>query len=91
MLGYMTARDALANGFTHHGRYFGIPLWIAPESESFPVATKWAPLELVMPLAHWLEGTLAGILYPDREPAFQFLVGAPIAKPNTGVKPRQSA
>lgn len=83
MLGYMTAKEAVANGFTHHGKYFGIPVWLAPENASFPVATKWAPLEFVMPFVHWIEGTLSGILYPDSEPTFQFLVGAPIDRPNT--------
>lgn len=79
MMGYMTASQALANGFTHHGKYFGIPVWIgALESEGPVVATKWAPLEYIMPLASWLEQTLAQIMFPDREPVFQFALGAPI-------------
>lgn len=82
MLGYMTKREAIANGFTHHGKYFGIPVWLAPENASFPVATKWAPLEFLMPLVHWIEGTMVGLFYPDSEPAFQFLVGPAIDPPN---------
>lgn len=78
MLGYMTAKEARSLGFTHHGKYFGIPIWVAPESPDFPVATKWAPMEYLMTTAHYVEGFLRSVFYPEAEPAFQFLVGPPI-------------
>lgn len=77
MLGYMTAKEAVASGFTHHGKYFGIPVWVAPEKD-FMVATKWAPMEYVMTAAHYIEGFLRSVFHPDDEPVFQFLLGAKI-------------
>lgn len=80
-IGYMTAREAKAQGFTHHGKYFGIPVWIGnPESEDggMTVATKWAPMEYVMTLAHYVEGFLRSTLYPEDPPQFQFLLGPEI-------------
>ena len=77
MLGYMTAKEAVANGFTHHGKYFGIPVWVAPDKD-FMVATKWAPMEYVMTVAHVIEGFLRSVLQPDDEPVFQFLLGPEI-------------
>ena len=84
MLGYMTAAEALANGFTHHGKYFGVPIWIGGVDDAeagLLVATKWAPLECVMTLLHHVERTLRPLIYPDEPPAFQFWVGAPIEQP----------
>lgn len=78
MLGYMTAKEALENGFTHHGKYFGIPVWVAPDQD-FMVATKWAPMEHVMTAAHYIEGFLRSVFRPDDEPVFQFLLGPAIA------------
>lgn len=85
MLGYMTAREARAQGFTHHAKYFGIPCWIGEiESEAPLLCTKWAPLEHLMPLWQSLEQTVAGFLYPDEEPCFRFLVGREICPQPTG-------
>lgn len=77
MLGYMTAKEAVKNGFTHHGKYFGVPVWIAPDN-GFMVATKWAPLEYAMTAGHYIEGFLRSVFYPDDEPAFQFFLGTEI-------------
>lgn len=74
MLGYISAKKAKELGFTHHGKYYGIPLWIAPDSD-FMVATKWAPMELVMTVFHYIEGFMAAVMRPDDEPNFQFLLG----------------
>lgn len=79
--GYLTATEALADGFTHHGKYFGVPLWVGnvdDEGGGLLVATKWAPLEYVMTAMHHIEGTLRPLLFPDDPPVFQFLIGAPI-------------
>ena len=79
VFGYMTKQEALNTGFTHHGRYFGIPLWVAsegiPPDRMFAAATKWAPLEYLMTFFHYIEDALRPLMFPDEEPAFQFLVG----------------
>lgn len=77
MLGYMTEKEAVAAGFTHHGKYFGTPCWVAPDN-GFMVATKWAPMEYAMTAAHYAEGFLRSVFFPDDEPRFQFLLGGKI-------------
>ena len=77
MIGYMTEKEAVKNGFTHHGKYFGIPLWVAPDKD-FMVATKWAPMEYVMTAAHYVEVFMRSVLYPNDDPTFQFLLCEPI-------------
>lgn len=74
MLGYMSADDARAYGFTHHGKYYGIPLWIAPHA-GFMVATKWALMEVVMTVAHYVEGFLQQLFWPNDMPGFHFELG----------------
>lgn len=81
MLGYMTAKDAAEAGFTNHGSYYGIPIWIgAPDSEVPLVATKHVALEPLMSLFQWIEGAVAAAAYPDVEPAFMFKVGPEIIR-----------
>lgn len=77
MFGYMTEKEAIAHGFTHHGKYFGIPIWVAPDTD-FMVATKWAPMEHVMTVAHYIEGFLRAVFHPGEEPVFQFSLGKEI-------------
>lgn len=79
--GYMTAREAKAQGFTHHGKYFGIPVWIGHPGEQMMVATKWAPMEYLMTAFHFIEGFILATFFPEREPMFQFLVGDEIVQP----------
>lgn len=76
----MTAKQAKGQGFTHHGKYFGIPVWIGglEDSDGLLVAAKWAPLECLMSLFHGIEGLLRDIFFPDDEPCFQFLMGREI-------------
>lgn len=78
MLGYMTSREAVSHGFTHHGKYFGIPVWIGYPDGDMMVATKWAPFEYLMTVFHHIEGLLSSVFFPDREPGFHFWVGHPI-------------
>lgn len=33
MLGWMTEKQAKQNGFTHHGSYYGIPLWMSDDDQ----------------------------------------------------------
>ncbi len=75
MIGYMTKKEALAIGFTHHGSYYGIPIWIS--DETYPmVAAKWAPMEFLISTFHVLEGL--GHLVTHNEPGFMFQIKDPI-------------
>lgn len=76
---HMTATQALENGFTHHGSYYGIPLWVAP-GNSFMAATKWAAMEPVLSLFHVIESVVRGVFQPYAEPVFKFGIGREIAK-----------
>lgn len=79
MLGYIGARKAVSLGFTHHGKYFGIPVWLSEDGEGgLMVSPKWAPMEYVMICFHYVEGVMASLLYPDDEPVFRFMVGREI-------------
>jgi hypothetical protein len=90
LLGYMTARRALADGFTHHGRYFGIPVWMGDIEDAGPtVAAKWAPLDFLIVLVHHIEGALASWMFPDAEPMFQFLLGPAIELGNASAGSRR--
>ena len=78
MLGYMTAKKAKAEGFSHHGKYYGIPVWIGDVHGDFVVATKWEPFEPLMTLFTYIEGFLRAIMFPNEEPVFQFQIGKEI-------------
>lgn len=78
MLGYLTAKQAKKEGFTHHGSYYGIPVWMSDDPEAPMICTKWAPLELAMTIGHYIEGLLWPLLHPDEEPLFMLKMGAPI-------------
>ena len=80
MLGWRSAKDAKALGFTHHGSYYGLPIYLGfegePSVDTAPlVAVKWAPLELVFDLFVALEDFFRPMMFPDDEPGFQFQVG----------------
>ncbi|MGR3969268.1 hypothetical protein [Shewanella sp. 1180_01] len=77
-VGYMTEQQAIAEGFSHHGKYYGIPVWLGDIEGDFWVATKWAPMEWLMSLFHVVEGTMRPILYPDEPNSFQFQIGKEI-------------
>ena len=68
--GYVTASEAIELGFTHHGSYYGIPCWIGDVYGDFQVMTKWAPMEYVMTIFHYIEGFMNDAL--GREPSFMF-------------------
>ena len=72
MLGYTTAKQAKAEGFTHHGSYFGIPVWIGDPHGEMLVGTKWAPMDWVMDLASYIEAAIHDMR--GTEPSFMFLL-----------------
>jgi hypothetical protein len=77
MLGYMTKKEALTIGFTHHGSYYGIPIWISDDYIPM-VAAKWAPMEYLMTFFHIMEGLMHSYFHPEDEPGFEFYFGKPI-------------
>lgn len=72
LLGYMTEAEAKQEGFTHHGSYYGIPLWVGEPGDGMMVATKWAPMEFVMSLFHGIEAFMNTML--GNEPSFMFRI-----------------
>ena len=78
ILMYMTSKEAKENGFTHHGSYYGIPCWIGGVDGDFQVATKWAPLEIVMTAFHYIEGFMNDML--GNTPSFMFKLYGEIDK-----------
>jgi hypothetical protein len=77
MLKYITKAQAVKEGFTNHGSYYGIPVWIA-NNNYFMVAAKWEPMELAITAAQYVEGFISFIFYPDSEPEFMFKLGPKI-------------
>lgn len=80
MLGYVTEKTALACGMTHHGSYYGIPLWIDLNDPEFCICAKWVPLDYLIPVFSYFESTIRPFVFPDDPPVFQFKVGAEIKK-----------
>ncbi|ALZ16666.1 TPA: hypothetical protein NHZ94_004511 [Pseudomonas aeruginosa] len=74
MLGFTTKAEARQIGVSHHGSYYGIPMWLGDVDSYCPLAfAKWAPLELVVSLFSVIEGIVNSML--DQEPTFKFKVG----------------
>jgi uncharacterized protein (DUF779 family) len=72
MLGYMTKKEAVNYGFTNHGFYWFIPVWIS--DEEFPVvAAKWKPMELLFTVVSRIEGLISFMM--GKESGFRFYIG----------------
>lgn len=85
MFGYMTVEKAKAMGFTHHGSYYGVPIYLGfasdPQTdmeEGPAVAVKWMPMDLVFDLFAAIEQFVRPMMFPEDEPVFQFKVGDPL-------------
>lgn len=74
MIGYTTQAEAIAAGCTHHGSYYGIPLWMGDiDSEAPLVFAKWAPLDCLIGVFAMVEYLLAPLVYgPGADPGFRF-------------------
>ena len=66
MFGYMDQKQALAVGFTHQGKYFGIPLWITHSQRPMIVA-KWYPMEMVISVLQHTEVAIKKRFFPGRK------------------------
>ena len=85
MLGWMSADKAKAKGFTHHGSYYGVPIYLGfagdpqTDMEEGPmVAVKWMPLDLVFDLFSLMEQVFRPMMFQENESVFQFKVGDPL-------------
>ena len=77
---YITERRAAEYGFTHHGKYFGIPVWMTVDGCPM-VAAKFAPCEYLITVGHYIEGFIRAMR--GMEPGFQFLATKEIPKSPT--------
>lgn len=75
MLGFMAEKTALASGYTHHGRMFGIPVWLGDlDTECPSVAGKHIVLDALLAVADVLFGLFVFVTQMD-DPAYPILVG----------------
>ena len=80
--GWMTKVRAKDAGFTNHGSYYGIPLYITDDAAPM-VCPKHVLLEPVMDLFVSIEMFLFPIVHgAEAEPVFRFVVGKKIEVPN---------
>jgi hypothetical protein len=72
---YIGEKEAKYIGFTHHGSYYGFPVWIA-DDEDFSVAAKFHILEWVIPVISYVEMFISNLM--GYEEAFMFKIGEKI-------------
>ena len=70
--GTTSAREALDEGFTHHGKFCQIPVWM---NDGGMVTAKWNPLNLIIPYVAVIQVFLFRLRFPEEEPRFVFLKG----------------
>jgi hypothetical protein len=78
--GYMTKAKAIDLGFTNHGRYYFLPIWIGDVTGEFMCTPKLQPLNWLMDIMHDFEAAARSHLYPEDEFSFMFHVGPEIEK-----------
>lgn len=76
MILYMTTEQALRAGFTHHGSYHGIPMWMGGIDGVPVVCAKWVVLENLVTIFHFLEKKVG--MLTRKPPIFHFKVGREI-------------
>lgn len=69
---YMTRKRALAEGFTHEGTHYGIPIWFRFDGEGAEIAAKFAPLDFALELLGYLHQFFNMLLGEEYD--FAFLV-----------------
>lgn len=77
MIKRITKKEALDHGFTHHGSYFGIPMWMT-DSESPLVTVKFSCMNVVFDMADQIEGFLFGVFWPNDIRVTTFKIGREI-------------
>jgi len=78
ILGYVKESTAKDYGFTNHGSYYGIPLYISTDPDFAVVAIKWTPLEYIMPVLHKVDWFFRRLLMADYRRDYLFHIGRKI-------------
>lgn len=73
MFGYVTKKEAIEKGFTHHGRYYRIPVYISLDND-FEVTAKWIPFDYLIEFVCYIEIVFCYLFNPEQE-GFKFEVG----------------
>lgn len=79
MLGFMSKQEALSLGYTNHGKYFGLPVYLADDGPGLMVTAKCKWLNWAVDVIATVEGILRDTFRPQDPPGFQFWVGPRIA------------
>lgn len=80
MLGFMSKAEALAAGYTNHGRLFGVPVWLGDLESGAPrVAGKHIALDGLLIIAEAFFALTVWLLRIE-EPMYPFLVGPEIGE-----------
>lgn len=74
MIGYIQEAQAKAEGFTHHGLYYGLPIWIALNTDEPMVAAKVVWLDWLIPIISTIENIVRSIMRPGDESGFMFTI-----------------
>jgi hypothetical protein len=72
LIGYVTKKKALALGFTHHGSYWGIPIYMDDNNDCPTICAKWIPLYCLFPLVEFFEFFLFFIFCQGEQTYFRF-------------------
>ena len=79
-MGYTTEEAARSDGYSHHGYYYGIPIYIADPHSDCRVEPKWSPMTLLMSVFIEFEHWSYVLFFPDEKPAFRIALGKSITK-----------
>ncbi|KEQ11251.1 hypothetical protein GZ77_26165 [Endozoicomonas montiporae] len=75
MLGYVSVKEAKKYGCTHHGSYYGIPVWLdILDQGSLVMMAKWSPMDYAIDCVSVLEGIIRPLRFPDEPNCFQVKV-----------------
>ena len=70
VLGYVTEAEAKLLGFTHHGRYFFVPVYMgALDSGVLDELEKFLPMGWLIDVCTVIEQTLQEAFWPEDEPS----------------------
>ena len=90
MCGFVTEQEAAEKGFTHHGKYYGLPVWIAPDGpDGAVVEPKCRIFGWMIGAICYLEIIFRIIMYPRHEPVFQITTIKPIGRKDESTMQRQ--
>ena len=75
-IGWVTKEAAKKEGFTNHGSYYGIPLYIGGAEDDMCIVTKHIAFEWLVDIADFIESLCYDIVGAER--MFCFTVGSEI-------------